>query len=82
MARYGSYFRREEILTEHPEIIPEWDAWLEANPDPGYYESYKVKDQSVLPYIDGHPQWVCDVYMPPELMDKIGMAGSVLEYDL
>lgn len=78
LVRYGSYLRRENVERDHPEIIPEWDAWLDANNDPGHYESYKVKDSSVLPYVDGQPQWVCDVYMPPELMDKIGKECNVM----
>lgn len=68
---YGTYYRRELIEKEAPEVIAEWDEWLEANSDPGHYDHHKERDQSVLPYIDGHPQWVCDIYMPPHIADKL-----------
>jgi len=61
------YYRTEEVEVIAPEIMEEWYAWLDAQRDPGNYDSYKIKDPKVLPYINGQPQWVCDVYMPPHL---------------
>ena len=63
---YGAYVRREEIEREHPEIMAEWDAWLDAQMDPGNYDAYKDKTKHP-------PEWVCDTYLPPHMMVKIGM---------
>jgi len=71
MARIGHYYRFEEIGRVAPDVLLKWYGWLDAQRDPGLYDAYKVKDPKVLPYIDGHPQWVCDVYMPPEIEDKL-----------
>jgi len=68
---YGCYYRQEEIAQEAPEIMEEWERWLDAQIDPGHYDAYKVCDQSVLPYIDGRPQWVCAVFMPGYLVRKL-----------
>jgi len=70
----GAYLPEGDRLTierEYPDIKARWDAWLDAQRDPGHYDAYKERDQSVLPYIDGHPQWVCDVFMPAELVREL-----------
>lgn len=69
--RHGNYYRMEVIEVIAPQIIPAWTEWLDRQQDPGNYDAYKQKDQSILPYIDGRPRWVCDVYMPPEIEDML-----------
>jgi hypothetical protein len=67
----GEYLQLKNVEAEAPALIAEWDAWLDAQRDPGNYESYKERDQSVLPYIDGKPQWVTEVYMPVHILEKL-----------
>ncbi len=80
MAYNGSmereYFTREEIEKQAPEILQEWDQWLRDNFDPGYYDSYKVREQSILPYVNGQPQWVTETYMPPHLRTRIQVTSA------
>lgn len=61
-------YRWEEVTD--PEILAEWWQWLKDHFDPGHYDAYKECDQSVLPYIDGRPQWVVDTYMPPHIEQR------------
>jgi hypothetical protein len=67
---YGVYIRKEEFEAAFPSLVSEWDKWLDAQRDPGTYESYKERDQSVLPYINGKPQWVTEVFLPAFLCTK------------
>ena len=69
-----SYYRRELIEQMCPIIMLEWDAWLEIQRDPGNYDAYKERDSSILPCINGKPQWVCDTYMPPHIEAKLPAA--------
>ena len=72
MTRIGHYYRREEVeAVAGEDVILAWDSWLDAQRDPGLYDSYKERDQSILPYVDGQPQWVTDVYMPPDIEDRL-----------
>lgn len=67
---HGAYVRRQEFAAAFPSLMTEWDRWLKEHLDPGHCDAYKERDPSVLPYIDGHPQWVCDEYLPPHLCKK------------
>jgi hypothetical protein len=61
---YGDYFHREDIEASDPEIMAEWDAWLDAQRDPGNYETYK--DRSKRP-----PEWKTEIYMPRHLIERL-----------
>lgn len=63
----GEYILMEDIASSHPEILVEWEAWLQANFDPGHHDSYKRRSSS------GEYEWVCDTYLPPHLCEKIGI---------
>lgn len=67
----GSYSFEKEVEELAPEIVGEWHKWLDAQRDPGNYESYKVKDPTILPYTNGHPQWVTEVFMPQHLVNRL-----------
>jgi hypothetical protein len=66
-----TYYKWQDIEDSHPEVAEEWDVWLSLNFDPGHYDTYKERDQTVLPYVDGKPQWVVEIYMPPHLVEKV-----------
>ena len=67
----GKYIRTDLITRErHPQIVEAWETWLDENLDPGHWDSYKVRDQKDLPYIDGHPQWRTDAFMPQFLVAR------------
>ncbi len=65
------YLKWADVESSHPEVAREWDEWLSANFDSGHYEMYKERDPAVLPYVDGKPQWVVAIYMPPHLVAKL-----------
>jgi|SRR4026207_870735 hypothetical protein len=72
--KFGRYIKESARLViekEYPDIQARWGAYLDAQCDPGMYDSYKVKDPAVLPYVDGKPQWVCDIFMPAELVKEL-----------
>lgn len=53
------------------ELEAEWYKWLDDHFDPGHYNYWKQRDQSVLPYINGLPQWVTEMWMPQHLVKKL-----------
>ena len=61
---HGDYFQRSDIERDHPEIIAEWDGWLNAQGDPGHYETFKNKTK--IP-----AEWITEIYMPPHLIKKM-----------
>ncbi len=65
------FFMIKRTKVTDPELLREWDQWLDDNLDPGHSDAYKERDQAVLPYVNGQPQWVCDTYMPPHLVAKL-----------
>lgn len=67
----GDWFRCDLVRAAAPELNVEWQEWLTKNFDPGNWDAYKVRDQDVLPYIDGRPQWVTDAYMPAHLVERL-----------
>ena len=65
----GDYVRTDTPMSDT--LRSEWDEWLDRQRDPGLWDSYKVKDPKELPYVDGHPQWVTDAFMPDHLLEKL-----------
>jgi hypothetical protein len=61
---YGLYLREGQVNESAPQMMDEWYAWLEAQRDPGNYESYKV-------IRGGQVEWVTDTFMPPFLCRKL-----------
>lgn len=62
--KYGSYIQREQVEQECPEILPEWDMWLDGNLDPGNYDAFKV-------IINGHVEWLSETFMPGCIVTKL-----------
>lgn len=67
-----THFVRSDIEQTCPAILQEWDEWLRSHFDPGHYDTWKVKDPAVKPYIDGKPQWITETFMPPHLVERMG----------
>ncbi len=64
MNKYGNYYNREEVESQAPDILIDWDIWLDAQRDPGHYETFK--DKSKIP-----AEWITETYMPPHLEDRL-----------
>ena len=67
----GDYYLRKPIEDRFPDLYEEWSGWLSEHFDLGNYDTYKVKDPAVLPYVNGEPQWVTEVFMPDHLVEKL-----------
>ncbi len=62
----GHYVDRSEIEYTYPEIVPEWDKWLDDNLDPGHYDAGKWWNPETK-----QMERYCNTFMPEYLWDKI-----------
>lgn len=69
--KFGAYLNSEAVAALYPGLLSVWELWLDHNFDPGHYEVYVVKDQSVLPYIDNHPQRIVTTFMPADIYAQL-----------
>ena len=67
----GNYYKDSEVKKFPLKIIDELFEYLDENYDPGHYDMYKERDQTILPYVDGKPQWVIEYFVPQEIEEKL-----------
>lgn len=60
----GHFIQRSTVEASHPEILHEWDKWLDDNPDPGHYDCYDD-------FSTGKKHLMVDTFMPDHLWDRI-----------